>query len=58
MGLLIGGLTGCAGLALVGAVMVHAGPEDEQKIENTLKVASALVKGSEARQWMPSRTPN
>ncbi len=38
----------CAGLVLVAVVMAHAGPEDEQKIENTLKVATALVKGSEA----------
>jgi hypothetical protein len=37
-----------AGLVLLGVVLVHAGPEEDQKIETTLKVTTALTKGSEA----------
>lgn len=38
----------CASLVLVAVGMAYAGADDDQKIENTLKVKSALVKGAEA----------
>lgn len=38
----------CAGLLLVAAVGAHAGSEDDQRIETTLRVKAALVKGAEA----------
>ncbi len=41
-------LLGCAGLVLAGAVLVHAGNENEDKVQNALKVQAALSKGSEA----------
>jgi len=38
----------CSGLILAGVVLVHAGPEHDQKIENTLKVTTAFNNACDA----------